>query len=212
MIFPAPSIVNLPAVLADTMAGNWEESVIVPPLNLASKVIVSSPELPDPQFVFAGVLLAAKIASRKLQKLSLVVVSSKVLTTSEPWLNVAVQVLSASRVTEVRLDVPEQAPLQPAKLDLASAVAVNETTVPGGEPAEQLPEGTPALREQLMLGAVTVPVPLPAPLTVSVLRAGPATSTLKAPRPYVNATNILVVGLTWRSKTGTLGRPLAGLI
>ena len=76
--------------------------------------------------------------------------------------NDAVQVLSVFIVT-VQVPVPEQAPLQPVNVELASAVAVKVTVVPGlyaslQSAPQPIPEGL----------LVTVPVPVPALVTVSV--------------------------------------------
>jgi hypothetical protein len=61
----------------------------------------------------------------------------------------------------VQVPVPEQAPLQPLKALPGSAVAVSVTLVPLGKDAlQRVP--------QLMLQWVTVPVPGPALLTLSV--------------------------------------------
>ena len=64
----------------------------------------------------------------------------------------------------VQLPVPVQAPVQPPNVELPSAVAVRFTTVPGLYASEQsAPQLTPAGEE------LTVPVPLPALLTVRLL-------------------------------------------
>jgi hypothetical protein len=81
--------------------------------------------------------------------------------------NVAVTERSALMVT-VHVPVPEQAPLQPAKVEPASALALNVTELPSANPAEQLaPQLIPAGED------VTVPAPAPAFVTESV-RAGRA--------------------------------------
>lgn len=70
-------------------------------------------------------------------------------------LNIAVTDLAASIVTE-QVPVPEQAPLHPAKRELADGVAVNVTEAPALKEAEQAaPQLIPAGEE------VTVPVPVP---------------------------------------------------
>src|SRR5438046_3403099 len=77
--------------------------------------------------------------------------------------NVAVTVVAALTVT-VQVPVPEQPPpLQPLKMEPAAGAAVSVTEVPVANAAEQVaPQETPA-------GAlVTVPLPAPALLTVSV--------------------------------------------
>src|SRR2546422_8289427 len=76
---------------------------------------------------------------------------------------VAVTVVAALRVT-VQVPVPEQPPpVQPEKVEPAAAVAVNVTAVPLAKLAEQVaPQLMPA-------GAlVTVPLPVPAGVTVRV--------------------------------------------
>jgi hypothetical protein len=71
-------------------------------------------------------------------------------------LKVAVTDLAASMVT-AHVPVPVQAPLQPAKLELAEGVAVNVTEAPALKDAEQVvPQSIPMGEE------VTVPVPVPA--------------------------------------------------
>src|SRR3954452_20058298 len=75
---------------------------------------------------------------------------------------VALTVLAASMVT-VQLPVPLQAPPQPVKVEPAAGVAVNETMLPAAKEALQvLPQLIPAGLE------VTVPLPEPALVTVSV--------------------------------------------
>src|SRR5579872_1093147 len=77
-------------------------------------------------------------------------------------LNVAVTALAADMVT-LQVPVPEQAPLQPAKVDPAAAVSVRVTTVPLLKFALQVPgQVMPA---GLLL---TEPVPVPASVTVKV--------------------------------------------
>ena len=82
-------------------------------------------------------------------------------------LNVAVTVVAALTVT-AQVPVPEQAPLQPAKLEPAAAAALSVTAVPAGTDCEQvapqeMPAGVP----------VTVPDPVPFLVTESVTPAGP---------------------------------------
>jgi hypothetical protein len=76
VMLPPPSMVNAPC--PETMAGRGELSVIVP---LTLKVMVSSPLLPAPQSALAGASFAARIASRRVQKASLLVLSPSELTT-----------------------------------------------------------------------------------------------------------------------------------
>jgi hypothetical protein len=85
----------------------------------------------------------------------------------------SVSVLSLSKLAvaawsvlmvRVQLPVPEQAPDQPAKRDPAEAVAVRVTAVPCPKACAQVePQLIPAGLE------LTVPVPLPALVSVSVL-------------------------------------------
>ena len=65
---------------------------------------------------------------------------------------VAVQVFIPSMSTVVGLVVPEQSPLQPAKVEPVSAVAVTDAVAP----------------ELYVPAPITVPLPVPALLTVSV--------------------------------------------
>src|SRR5687767_5816309 len=75
---------------------------------------------------------------------------------------VAVTAFGASMVTWQAPD-PEHAPLQPAKVDPAAGEAVRLTTVPAGKLALHVgPQSMPAGEE------VTVPLPLPAFVTVRV--------------------------------------------
>ena len=77
--------------------------------------------------------------------------------------NVAVTCLAAAIVSVTGLVVPVTAPLQPVKVELTSAVAVSVTTVLQPKLAVHvMPHAIPAGT------LVTVPVPLPALLTVSV--------------------------------------------
>jgi hypothetical protein len=80
-------------------------------------------------------------------------------------LNVAVAVWAASMVTAQVAAAPVQAPLQPVKVESASAVAVRVTAVPTGKAAKQV-------SPQRMPAGLLVTVPVPAPVRVTV-RAGP---------------------------------------
>jgi hypothetical protein len=74
---------------------------------------------------------------------------------------VAVMLFAASIVTVQVEPVPEQAPLQPVKIDPFTGVAVKVILVPKSKEALQvLPQSTPAGLE------VTVPLPVPALVTV----------------------------------------------
>ena len=67
----------------------------------------------------------------------------------------------AADIVVMHVPVPAQTPPQPAKVESAAGVAVSVTTVPGANKAEQVaPQLIPAGDE------VTVPVPVPALLTV----------------------------------------------
>src|SRR5262245_10506597 len=76
------------------------------------------------------------------------------------WLTMTVQLLP----THV-------APVMPKKLAPAAALAVSVTVLPGANCALQAPLAVPALIEQLMPAADTVPFPVPVPDTVSVTGA-----------------------------------------
>jgi len=77
-------------------------------------------------------------------------------------LNVAVTDRFTSITTEQ--SVPLQSPLQPAKVDPTTGVAVKATVVPGAKPALQVPG------QDIPLGLlVTVPTPGPPIVTVSVI-------------------------------------------
>ena len=83
--------------------------------------------------------------------------------TTHRALNVAVTERAALSVS-VQLPVPEQAPDQPANLEREAAAAVSVIEVPCGRVCAQVePQLIPAGLE------VTVPVPLPAFVSVSVL-------------------------------------------
>src|ERR671937_186694 len=67
----------------------------------------------------------------------------------------------------VQVPLPVQSPLQPVKVEPASAVAVSVTVVPSAKEAEQVaPQSMPAGE------LVTVPEPVPALVTVSVWLTG----------------------------------------
>ena len=78
-------------------------------------------------------------------------------------MKVAVTVVAAESVT-TQVPVPEQPPpLQPVKVEPAAGVAVNVTAVPLAKLAEQVaPQVIPAGK------LVTVPLPVPAGVTVRV--------------------------------------------
>jgi hypothetical protein len=109
-----------------------------------------------PQLIPAGELLTVPLPVP-----ALVTVSEKVVEA----LKVAVTVVAAFSVT-VHVPVPEQGPLQPAKVEPAAGVAVRATTAPVANGAEQLdPQLIPA-------GAlVTVPEPAPPLATESMTGA-----------------------------------------
>ena len=77
-------------------------------------------------------------------------------------------------MVNVQVPIPVHAPLQPAKTELDEAgVAVNETVAPLLIGAEfvHVPEDVPALMLQLIPPVPdTAPLPVPAPLTVTVAR------------------------------------------
>jgi hypothetical protein len=76
-------------------------------------------------------------------------------------LNVAVTLRDAV-MDNAHVDVPEQAPLQPAKLEPAAAAAVSVTAAPEAKlPVQVLPQLMPVGLE------VTAPVPVPARVTAS---------------------------------------------
>ncbi len=82
-------------------------------------------------------------------------------------MKVAVTDLSESTVSVQVGAAPEQAPLQPVKVEPEAGVAVRVSVVPAGRPAEHL-----APQSICATGLVTVPAPLPAFVTVSVNVAG----------------------------------------
>jgi hypothetical protein len=73
--------------------------------------------------------------------------------------NVAVTEVAALMVT-AQVPVPEQAPLQPAKVEPAAGAAVSVTAVPGPKDCEQV-------APQLMPAGLLVTVPEPVPLLVT---------------------------------------------
>jgi hypothetical protein len=75
--------------------------------------------------------------------------------------NVAPTEVAAFMVT-LQVDVPLQAPVQPAKVELGAGAAVSVTAVPGAKPAAQV---APQLMPAGLL--VTVPVPVPEAVTVN---------------------------------------------
>src|SRR5207249_10345030 len=84
-------------------------------------------------------------------------------------LKVAVTVWLAVMFVRGHVPVPEQAPLQPPKVEeLGSGLALSVSASPKFTVCVQVPEVVPAVRVQLMLPPVTVPLPLPAPCTVTV--------------------------------------------
>jgi hypothetical protein len=90
---------------------------------------------------------------------------------------VAVTEVAAAIVKVQVVAVPLHAPPQPAKLEVASAVAVRVTVVPGAKPVMQVaPQVRPAGLD------VTVPVPVPVRLTVKTtgLRLKPAVTARSA--------------------------------
>lgn len=110
---------------------------VAPVLKLKEQVV--------PQLIPAGLLVTAPVPVPTLETERLKVCR----------LNVAVTDLAASMVT-VQVPVPEQAPLQPTKTELAVGVAVRVTWVPASKVAEQVaPQLIPAGEE------MTVPLPVP---------------------------------------------------
>jgi hypothetical protein len=98
-------------------------------------------------------------------------------TVSEKLLNTNVAVtLRASLIVTVQLAVPVHAPLQPVNVELLPADAVKETIVP------MLYVSTQSSPQLIPVGAlVTVPVPVPALVTVKVLNVPrPASATTNA--------------------------------
>jgi hypothetical protein len=75
--------------------------------------------------------------------------------------NIAPTELAAFMVT-LQVDVPLQAPVQPANVELGAGAAVSVTAVPGAKPAMQV---VPQLMPAGLL--VTLPVPVPELVTVS---------------------------------------------
>ena len=76
-------------------------------------------------------------------------------------MNVAPTEVAAFMVT-LQVDVPLQAPVQPAKVEFGAGAAVSVTAVPGAKPAAQV---VPQLMPAGLL--VTVPVPVPEEVTVN---------------------------------------------
>ena len=111
-------------------------------------------------------------------------------------LNVAVTAVAALTVT-AQVPVPEHAPLQPAKMEPASAAALSVTAVPAASDCEQVaPQAMPAG----VLVTVPDPVPFFVTASVAVSRAGTANplhavSGLDCPAPLtdVTQTNAVVV-------------------
>src|SRR5436190_736268 len=125
-------------------AGAAVSVTAVPLAKLAAQV--------GPQLMPAGLLVTVPAPAPALETVS-----------TRAGVNVAVTVVAAESVT-VQAPVPEQPPpLQPVKVEPAAEVAVRVTAVPLVKLAEQVaPQLIPA-------GAlVTVPLPVPALLTVSV--------------------------------------------
>jgi phage tail protein X len=80
-------------------------------------------------------------------------------------LNVAVTLALAARV-KVQVPVPEQAPLQPAKVSFAAGVSLRVTRVLGGKLAEQV-------AGQLIPAGLLVMVPVPEPAKTTVNPSSP---------------------------------------
>ena len=78
-----------------------------------------------------------------------------------PVLNVAYTFLALSIVTVHVVEVPEQSPDHPPKVELLAAVAVTVTVVPELNDAEQV-------LPQFMPDGLLVTVPLPVPVLVTV--------------------------------------------
>src|SRR5437016_1732301 len=134
----------LQPVKVEPVVGTAVSVTAVPLVKLAAQVA--------PQMMPAGALVTAPLPVP-----ALLTVSVKV------GVKVAVTVVAAESVT-VQAPVPEQPPpLQPVKVEPATGVAVNVTAVPLAKLAEQV---APQL---IPTGAlVTVPLPVPALLTLSV--------------------------------------------
>src|SRR5579872_2645140 len=127
----------------------------------------------DPAAAVAVRVTGVPLAKLALQVLGQVMPAGLLLTDPEPvpasvtvnanvtTLNVAVTALAAVMVT-LQVPVPEQAPLQPAKVDPAAAVAVRVTGVPLAKLALQV------LGQVMPAGLLlTDPEPVPASVTVS---------------------------------------------
>lgn len=111
-------------------------------------------------------------------------------------LNVAVTDLAAV-IETMQLPEPVQAPDQPANTDPAFGVAVNVTLVPAPYVSVQsAPQLMPVGDE------VTVPVPVPARLTLRSKPAAPPTTTLNMPRPCVAAASVVASSQnSWSTET-----------
>jgi hypothetical protein len=143
---PVPVQPPLQPVKVEPAAGAAVKVTAVPLANAAEHVV--------PHEIPAGLLATVPVPAPALLTVSVTVCTA----------NVAVTVVAALSVT-LQVPVPEQPPpLQPVKVEPAAGVAVKVTTVPLANAAEHVvPHEIPA---GLL---VTVPVPVPALLTVSVM-------------------------------------------
>src|SRR5438132_6829110 len=143
---PVPEQPPLQPVKVEPAAGTAVSVTAVPFVKLAEQVA--------PQVIPAGLLVTVPVPAP-----AGVTVNTKV------GAKVAVTVVAAESVT-VQAPVPEQPPpLQPVKVEPAAAVAVSVTVVPPAKLAEQVaPQVIPTGE------LVTVPLPVPALLTVSAKR------------------------------------------
>jgi phage tail protein X len=140
---PVPEQAPLQPAKVDPAAAVAVKVTIVPLVKLALQVLG--------QVMPAGLLLT----------LPLPVPASVTVSANVTALNVAVTALAAVMVT-LQVPVPEQAPLQPAKVDPADAVAVRVTTVPLAKLALQV------LGQVMPAGLLlTEPAPVPASVTDS---------------------------------------------